>query len=88
MSKTMHRHEASSAERMLDELDPATDQMSDGRYLRAIGTALDQLERGEENLRQAVQNAHAAGTPWSAIGLVLGTSRQAAHRKYASPTER
>ena len=58
--------------------------MRDGRHLRRIGAALTALEAAEEALRAAVAEAHDAGDSWAAIGAVLGTSRQAAHRKYAA----
>lgn len=68
---------------MLDELDPATDLMRDAVHLRAIGAALTALEAAEQSLWAAVTAAHSAGDSLGAINLVLGTSRQAAHRKYA-----
>ena len=73
-----------SAEQMLDQLDPTTDPMRNGRNLRRVGAALTRLEQAEQELRAAVSAAHEAGDSWAAIGLVLGTSRQAAHRKYST----
>ncbi|WP_200919289.1 hypothetical protein [Curtobacterium sp. Leaf261] len=55
----------------------------DGARLARIGAALDAVERAERDLVDAVAAAHAGGDSWAAIGVVLGTSRQAAHRKYA-----
>lgn len=72
-----------SVEEWLDSIDPATIRARDARHLRAIGEALDALEAAERQLEDAVAEARKAGDSWNAIGLVLGTSRQAAHRKFA-----
>jgi len=70
-------------EAWLDELDLRKTDMRDGTHLAKIGAALDAIEKAERELIEAVADAHAAGDSWSAIGVVLGTSRQAAHRKFA-----
>jgi hypothetical protein len=75
-----------SAETWLDGLDPATTAARGGRHLREIGRALTALEQAEIDLRSAVEAARAAGDSWEAIGLVLGTSRQGAHRKFSPRT--
>lgn len=83
MTKTISK---TNAETWLDSLDPATTPARDGRHLREIGRALTALEQAETNLHNAVEAARAAGDSWKAIGLVLGTSRQGAHRKFAHRT--
>lgn len=80
MAKTISE---TSAETWLDSLAPATTPARDGRHLREIGRALSALEQADADLHQAVESARAAGDSWEAIGVVLGTSRQAAHRKFA-----
>lgn len=42
------------------------------------------LERGqaEAHINAAVATAHEAGASWSAIAVMLGTSRQAAQKRY------
>jgi hypothetical protein len=75
-----------SAETWLDGLDLATSPARDERHLREIGRALTALEQAEIDLHSAVEAARAAGDSWEAIGLVLGTSRQGAHRKFACRT--
>lgn len=72
-----------STEAWLDELDLKKSNMRDGTHLSKIGAALDAIERAERELADAIAEAHAAGDSWTAIGAVLGTSRQAAHRKFA-----
>ena len=84
MTKTIGKK--TSAETWLNTLDPATTPARDGRHLREIGRALTALEQSEIDLRDAVEAARAAGDSWEAIGLVLGTSRQGAHRKFAPRT--
>lgn len=70
----------------LDSLDPAATPAKDAVGLRAVGRALTELEAAEATLQRAVDEAHAGGDSWSAIAMVLGTSRQAAHRKFARRT--
>lgn len=55
----------------------------DGRHLRKVGVALAAFEQAEADLQRSVEEARAAGDSWEGIGLVLGTSRQVVHRKYA-----
>jgi hypothetical protein len=86
MTKTQtqtHDTGQTSAERMLDELDPATDQMRDGRYLRAVAAARQAAEDAKADLQAAVDTARAHGDSWEAIAVVLRTSRQNAHRKFS-----
>jgi len=82
---TKTSNDTTSAERMLDELDPATDPMRDGRHLRAIATARTAVDAAKADLQAAVDAARAAGDSWEVIALVLHTSRQAAHRKFSRP---
>lgn len=69
----------------LDDLGTGTAPVRDAARLRAIGAALTDLERAQKNLDRAVQDAKDAGESWSAIGVVLGTSRQAAHKRFGQP---
>lgn len=86
MTKT---HTEFDVEAWLDQLDPKTMVVvRDGAPLRAIGQALYAIEAAEAQLEQAVEAAKAAGLSWSAIAMVLNTSRQAAHRKFGpKPTK-
>lgn len=85
MAKTQHK---SSVEAWLDTLDPKTAPAHDARHLRAVAQALTNLEDAEQALEHAVAEARAAGDSWEAVGTVLGTSRQAAHRKFAANANR
>ena len=45
-------------------------------------TARQSRARADEALHDAVARARAAGQPWSAVGAVLGTTRQAAQQRF------
>lgn len=80
--KTTHTDDV---EEWLDSLDPAVIEWKDGTRLRNVAKARIELGHAERALRSAVREAHDNGDSWTAIGMVLGISRQAAHRKYAEP---
>jgi hypothetical protein len=77
------QNESLSVEKWLDSIDTESNPGRSGRHLSAIGAALTARDDAERDLQKAIREAHAAGDSWDAIGAVLGTSRQAAHRKYA-----
>lgn len=81
MPKTTDR---ADVEEWLDAMNLATTPTKDARHLRAVGEALTALEQAEIRLKQAIVDARDAGDSWTAIGTMLGTSRQAAHRKFGS----
>ncbi len=68
------------AEAFIAAIDPST--MRDGIHLRRIAAAKEAVERDEAELTAAVVAAREAGDSWTMIGLMLGTSKQNAHRKY------
>ncbi|MDR1213713.1 MAG: hypothetical protein LBK54_06490 [Propionibacteriaceae bacterium] len=76
---TRTEHDA-DIEAFIDSVDPAT--MRDASRLRAIAAARRDLAAAEATLRGAVAAARAAGDSWTMIGLMLGTSKQAAHRRF------
>ena len=51
--------------------------------LRAVRAADRAICEAVERLQAAVDDARAAGVPWSAIGRVLGVSRQSAHQRFS-----
>lgn len=63
-----------------DTIDPTA--LRDGSFLRDVAAAHQQLRQAETALNDAVARSRAAGDSWSMIGLVLGTSKQNAHRKF------
>ncbi|MDZ5662443.1 hypothetical protein SFC79_11775 [Nocardioides sp. S-58] len=52
--------------------------------VRAAATAVHLAERA---LADAVRRAQAAGHSWAAVGAVLGTSRQAAFKRFGTPRD-
>jgi len=57
--------------------------LPDPTALVEVLVARQACARAEEALREAVARARGAGQPWSALGNVLGTSRQAAQQRFA-----
>ena len=64
----------------IDSIDPKN--MRDAKHLREIAAARKAVEDSQARLRQAVDQAREAGDSWTAIGMVLRTSKQNAYRKY------
>lgn len=52
--------------------------------LQSVAKAAQGLRRAERQLEKAVQRARARGATWTAIGHVLGISRQGAHFRFRS----
>ena len=52
--------------------------------IRSAATAVHLAERA---LADAARHAQAAGHSWAAVGAVLGTSRQAAFKRFGSPRD-
>lgn len=71
--------------RKIDEFIESIDvaSMRDGSRLREVAEASRAVRDADERLRAAVKAAREAGDSWTAIGLVLGTSKQNAHRKFS-----
>jgi hypothetical protein len=60
-----------------DERDPAT--------LRRLRDAVIARSDAERSIRDAVAAARADGQSWAAVGLMLGTSGEAARQRYGQP---
>jgi hypothetical protein len=58
-----------------------------GPPLAAVAEARDLVRAAEEALRTAVERARVAGHTWQEIGVVLGTSRQAAFQRFGRPID-
>lgn len=80
---TSKQKQKDDIEAWLDSLDPATIEWRDASNLRRVAAARDALEKAENELREAVLAAHRAGDSWTVIGMYLGVSKQAAHRRFA-----
>ena len=66
----------------LDQLDPATHPARDASGFRGIVAARRNLAAAEQDLRDAVAAARAAGDSWTIIGAALDFSRQAAQQRF------
>lgn len=55
-------------------------------YLALVRAAAEMEETASALLRDAVSSARSAGTPWSAVGIALGMTRQAAQKRFADTT--
>lgn len=66
----------------LDQLDPSTHPARDAASFRRIIAAQNQLADAEQELREAVRAARAAGDSWTVIGAALDISRQAAQQRF------
>ena len=77
-------------EEMLHELETANNGEGptplasySGQGLTALRAAIHERQRLDDLIVAAVRTAHDEGASWAMIGAILGTSRQAAHEKYA-----
>jgi hypothetical protein len=68
-------------EDFIASIDPTT--MRDGAALRAVAASRQGVVDAERRLVDAIRGAREHGDSWTMIGLMLDTSRQNAHRKYA-----
>ena len=69
-------------ESWLDSIEPDAADARDATHIRRIIAAADGIEQAEAELRAAVAAARAAGDTWDAIGVALGTTRQAAYQRF------
>ncbi|WP_206447303.1 hypothetical protein [Agrococcus sp. KRD186] len=82
MTSTSQTDRERDIDAFIDSIDPTS--MRDARHLREIAAARAATEQTERRLVDAVRAARAAGDSWTAIGIALRTSKQNAHRKFAS----
>jgi hypothetical protein len=71
-------------EQWADRVDPADLVEADVSVLRSIAELADERMRIEAELLTRVRLARERGRSWAQIGAMLGVSKQAAQRKYAS----
>ena len=67
-----------------DTVDPAELRSADTDSLRHIADLAQRRDDVDAELTETVHAARAAHRSWSEIGAMLGVSKQAAQRKYAS----
>lgn len=64
----------------LDALSP--ESLRDASHFRRIIAATKGIDAAEQELRDAVTAARAAGDSWTVIGAALGTTKQAASQRF------
>ena len=85
MSKTRAQREK-ALEEWADRVDTAELRLADTGALRTIAELVERRDEVDEELTDAVRSARRAHRSWTEIGTMLGVSKQAAQRKYASKT--
>jgi hypothetical protein len=85
MSKT-RAERVEALEEWANNVDSTDLRVADTTALREIAKLADQRNEVEAELTAAVRSARRARRSWSEIGAMLGVSKQAAQRKYASKT--
>ena len=58
-----------------------------GACLDRLTRAAEMVKEAEQTLAEAVTSAHRSGASWAQIGDIIGTTRQAAHQRWASREE-
>lgn len=66
----------------LDALDVSSHPARDAVHFRRILAARQQVAEAEQELREAVRAARAAGDSWAVIGAALDITRQAAQQRF------
>jgi hypothetical protein len=66
----------------LDSIEPNPADARDASHIRRIIAAAEACNSAETELQAAVAAARNAGDTWDAIGVALGTSRQAAYQRF------
>ena len=75
---------AKALEEWAERVESSDLEEADTEALRTIAELAERREVVEEELTEAVRSARQAHRSWSEIGTMLGVSKQAAQRKYAS----
>ena len=76
---------ADQLERRFADHEPA--DVRDATPLRVLRDAVTERAATERRIAEAVTAAREAGASWSAIGGMLGTSGEAARKRYATSTK-
>lgn len=59
----------------------------DGTPLRAIREAFEEFALAQKRLADRVSVARAMGHSWASIGMMVGTSGEAARQRYGAPKQ-
>lgn len=83
MNKT-RAEQGQALERWAEQVDSADLKTADTEVLRVIADLAEKRSEIDDKLTAAIRSARQANRSWSEIGAMLGVSKQAAQRKYAS----
>ena len=83
MSKT-RAERAKALEEWADRVETSDLKVAETEALRTIAELVDRRNEVDEEITAAVRSARRAHRSWSEIGAMLGVSKQAAQRKFAS----
>lgn len=86
MTKPTRAARAAALEDWADEVDEADLVEVDSAVLQHLGQLAAKRDVLERDVRAAVEEARRSKKSWSAIGAMLGVSKQAAQRKYSTRT--
>ncbi len=86
MTKPTRAARAAALEDWADEVDEADLVEVDSAVLQHLGQLAAKRDTLERDVRAAVEEARRSKKSWSAIGAMLGVSKQAAQRKYSTRT--
>ena len=81
---TKRAQRAEALERWADDVDSDDLVEANTAALRAIAELVERRDEVDAALLGAIRDARGADRSWSEIGAMLGVSKQAAQRKYAS----
>lgn len=73
-------------EKWADEVDPKDLVEVDNSAFRRIVELVDEREKIDGALVDAVRTARSSGCTWGEIGLALGVTKQAAQQRYGATT--
>ena len=75
---------ADSLAARFEQYSPGPDDKRDPEAYTALRQAALARAEAERSVQQAVQDARAAGFSWRSIGVVVGTSGEAARQRYSA----
>ncbi|MGH8996688.1 MAG: hypothetical protein ACRDYB_11750 [Acidimicrobiales bacterium] len=80
--------QADKLAKRFEEHEPDTTKIRDASSLRKVRKAFQRRAATEQELANAVHAARDDGQSWAAIGVMLGTSGEAARQRYGTPAPR
>lgn len=66
--------------------EPGTEDIKDATALRELRQAFLARAKAEQRVTEAVEKARAEGHSWASIGVMVGTSGEAARQRYGQRT--